>query len=534
MNGFMRGLPKTKIAILTCVLAAILSCPAIAETTTKNSTSTTSATNCNVDYGNNWVARENAKQGATSWDALVSHSRLGSVSGWFDKTSAVCGDTIGLHLSGNNRPVSIKIYRMGYYNGAYARLVYSRDIGRVPRAAPAIIAPFPVHLTTTDWPTSTTLTIDHSYPTGVYEARFDDGGQAGYAPFVIRNNEHKQGLLIVAADMTWESYNTWGGWSLYHGPNTKIYAPGRQVSFDRPYDRDGKSNFTIYDAGIVHTAESLGLNLSYTDDVYIDSAPSSLLGNTAIIYDGHAEYWSSNIYSASVAAVNSGVNLVFFGANDAFWRVRLEDNGRHIVCWKGDLNDPYTNDPNLVTNKWGQYPTVFDNSTLLGSLYVGIINKTVAYTVQDSSVWPIAGTGLKTGDTIAGVVGKEVETTDIGQGPAVQSFLTAQTTTKENPTTVLYKIGLTYYTTPSHAGVINVGTMGWVCSITVTCSWVTSSDAKTKGQVIAITKQILLAAEAGPLGLSHPEVSNIPARTTLYPICVVSCVGGPPIVVDTN
>ena len=412
MNNSMRSLKAIKIATVTCILAFSFTCPAIAKTTAQNSTPTAGATtpvqptsaSCNVDYSDGWVARENAKQGATSWDALVKRSRLGSVSGWFDKTSVVCGDIIGLHLSGNNRPVSIKIYRMGYYNGAYARLVYSRDIGRVPRATPAIIAPFPTHLTTTDWPTSTTLTIDSSYPTGVYEARFDDGGQAGYAPFVVRNDEHKQGLLIVAADMTWESYNTWGGWSFYHGPNTKIYAPGRQVSFDRPYDRDGKSNFTVYDAGIVHTAESLGLNLSYTDDVYVDSVPSSLLGHTAIIYDGHTEYWSSNMYLASVAAVNAGVNLVFWGANDAYWRVRLEDNGRHIICWKGDPNDPYANDPNLITNKWGQNPTPFNNSTLLGSLYVGILDKTVAYKVQDANVWPIAGTGLKTGDTIAGSV----------------------------------------------------------------------------------------------------------------------------------
>ena len=478
--------------------------------------------NCSaVNYSNGWVAQENFKPGDKNWQDIVKHGKSGTVSGWFDKTSVACGDTVGLHLTGNNRAVTLKIFRMGYYGGAGARLIYSKSLGKVAPASKPIIANDPTHLTTTNWATTTTIKIDSNYPTGIYMARFDDGSKAGYAPLVVRNDAPTPGLLIVAGDITWEGYNTYGGWSLYHGPDATIYDPGRMVSFNRPYDRDGKSNFTIYDAGIVQEAESLGLNVNYTDDVYINSNPSSLLGHTAVIYNGHTEYWTANMFKASVEARDSGVNLVFFGANSAYWKTRLVNGDRDIIVWKNGTQDPNINNPALVTDKWGMGPVPSNNSTLLGALYAGILSAPVNYTVQDANVWPIKGTGLKSGDVIAGVVGKEVETTDMGQAPAVQSFLTSKVVSIEDPRT--WNVGLIYYTVPSKAGVINVSSMGWVCSMTDTCSWKSTANSKTASQVKAITKQILIASAMGPLGVSHPMVANIPARTALQPICVLSC-----------
>jgi len=520
-----------KIAGVTLSLALATLTPSISSASTVKLASTSCAS---VDTSNGWVARENLKRGDSNWQDLVKNPKPGTVSGWFDQTSAVCGDTVGLHLSGNNRPVTIKIYRMGYYNGAGARLVYSTTTGKVAPGSAPTIANDPTHLTSTNWPTTTTITLTSSFPTGIYMARFDDGSKAGYAPLVVRSSTPTSGVLIVAGDLTWEAYNTWGGWSLYHGPDTSIYSPGRTVTFNRPYDRDGKSNFTIYDAGIVQTAESLGLNVSYTDDVAISNNPASLLGHTAVIYNGHTEYWTTNMYNGAFAARDAGVNLVFLGANTAYWRSRLDNNSRNVTVWKGDPGDPYAANPAMVTNKWGQDPTTPNNSTLLGALYGGILSSPVPYTVQNANVWPIAGTGLKTGAKIAGVVGKEVETTDMGEAPAVQSFLTSQVTPMETGAIQGETVGMTYYTTPSKSGVINVGTMGWVCNITNSCPWVGTADSKTSSQVTAITKNILIAAAAGPLGVAHPMVANITARTTRIPICVAACPGAPALSPDKD
>ena len=480
-----------------------------------------SSNDCNtLKYSPGWVSAENSKMGNDNWEEPSNSDKSGT-SGWFDETSVACGATVGLHLSGNDRPVTVKIFRMGYYQGSYARLVYSKNIGKVSRASAPAIARDATHLTSTNWATSVTIKIDSSYPTGIYMARFDDGGKAGYAPLVVRNDSPTPGLLIVAGDLTWQAYNTWGGYSLYHGPKGDS-SPGRAVSFNRPYDKEGKSNFTIYDAGILQTAESLGLEVNYTDDVYLSSNPSSILGHNAVAYDGHTEYWSANMLSAATEARDTGVNLLFFGANSAYWKTRLENEGRTVVVWKGSAGDPYTNNPVMVTDKWGMGVNPFNQSQLLGALYGGILKEPAAYTVQDATIWPIKDTGLKNGDTIKGVVGKEVESTDFGQAPALQSFLSSTVTPVEFHKGTR-QVGLIYYTVASHAGVVNVSTMGWVCNITDTCSWKSTADGKTKNAVVAITKQILLAAVAGPLGLQHPMVANIPARTTFRQICISVC-----------
>ncbi len=491
-----------------------------------------SASSCaSVDYYTNWVAKENLKKGDKGWQDVVKHGRPGTVSGWFDKTSVACGESVGLHLSGNNRPVSIKIYRMGYYAGAKARLVFSKTVGNVAKAPIPTIEKFPTHLTTTNWAKTTSITIDGNYPTGIYMARFDDGSKAGYAPLIVRNDNSKAGLIMVASTITWEAYNTYGGWSLYHGPDAKIYDPGRMVSFNRPYDRDGKSLYTVHDAGLVETAESLGLNISYTDDIYVGANPDSLLGHNGVVYDGHSEYWTAGMYKASTRARDAGVNLLFFGANSAYWKTRLENNGRYIAVWKNSTLEPYPNNPNMVTDKWGMGATPFNNSELLGALYAGIMAAPADYTVSDASSWPIKGTGLKNGDVIAGVVGKEVETTDMGRAPAVQSFLTSKIVSIEEPRS--WNVGLVYYNALSNAGVVNVSTMGWVCNITDTCTWPSTANDNTKKQVIAITSQLLTGASDGPLALSHPVVANIPARTELQKICVLVC-GSKTAIPDTN
>lgn len=165
----------------------------------------------------------------------------------------------------------------------------------------------------------------------------------------------------------------------------------------------------------------------------------------------------------------------------------------------------------------------------MGALMAGI-GVNADYKVTNADVWPILGTKLKNGDVIVGVVGKEVETTDIGAAPDVQTFLASTVSILGTS----YNVHLTYYTNPSSAGVIDVGTTGWVCTITSTCSWKSIATAKSQAQLKAITIQILSAAALGPLGRSHPEVSNIPARTELEEICIAACEKKPLQQIDSN
>jgi hypothetical protein len=45
------------------------------------------------------------------------------VQGWSDSSSVTCGQKVQLHLRGNDTPVVISLYRLGYYGGTGARLV---------------------------------------------------------------------------------------------------------------------------------------------------------------------------------------------------------------------------------------------------------------------------------------------------------------------------------------------------------------------------------------------------------------------------
>ena len=484
------------------------------------SASSNSANACKaLTYPANWVSLENAKVGDLNWEKPVKHPRFKTgVVGWFDATSSSCGQQVGLHLSGNSRPTLLQIFRMGYYQGTGARLVFSKNLGKVVGGSAAKVTKDVTHLITTSWPTTSTISIDKNFPTGIYMARFDDGGPAGYAPLIIRNDVAKSKILLEVSTLTWQAYNTWGGWSLYHGPNPAIYSPGREVSFDRPYDNNGQGEFDVNDQALVKIAESMGLDISYTENIYASNHPSSLLSTDSVIYDGHSEYWTTSMQQAAFAARSDNVNLLFFGANSAYWRSRLKNNDRTLVVWKGSPTDPFKENPELITNKWGAPPNVLNQSELVGQLFAGF-GVRADYKVKDATRWPVAGTGLTTGALIKDVVGNEVDSTNFGAEPGLETILNSQVNIKGSD----FNVAMTYYTTKGGAGVIDAGTNGWVCGMTLSCSWKTNTDRNSQLKIQGITENILRAAAVGPLGLKHPENIDIPPRTALAEICDYIC-----------
>ena len=70
----------------------------------------------------------------------------------------------------------------------------------------------------------------------VFELRTRSGWQA-HVPYVVSSPSTRGRVALVLPVTTWQAYNDWGGYSLYHGP------PGDRrswaVSFDRPYPAPG-------------------------------------------------------------------------------------------------------------------------------------------------------------------------------------------------------------------------------------------------------------------------------------------------------
>jgi hypothetical protein len=73
--------------------------------------------------GAGWVARENQRPGTTAW-RISQIGAPGAIEGWADHASAASGDRMRLFVSTTAPRFRIEAYRMGWYGGLGARLVW--------------------------------------------------------------------------------------------------------------------------------------------------------------------------------------------------------------------------------------------------------------------------------------------------------------------------------------------------------------------------------------------------------------------------
>ena len=156
--------------------------------------------------------------------------------------------------------------------------------------------------------------------------------------------------------------------------------------------------FLTYERNMVKLAESLGLPLAYATGMDIATDPHLLDGASALISGGHDEYWTPAERTNVTAARDAGVNLAFLGANAMFRRIRMDDSGRLVICYKTSYTeDPeYGKDNALVTSDWREPPAPDPESSLIGTIYEGY-PANAAYRVVSPDSWLFAGTGVAEG-----------------------------------------------------------------------------------------------------------------------------------------
>ena len=200
-------------------------------------------------------------------------------------------------------------------------------------------------------------------------------GAQSYVPLTIRDDSSRAALVIQNSVTTWQAYNDWGGYSLYHGPGGSFGDRSRVVSFDRPYEaRRGSGDLFWIEAPVIYLAERLGLDVTYWTDIDLHQRPGLLMRHRALISLGHDEYWSSAMRRGALFARSHGVNLAFLGANDVYRHIRLEASplgeDRREVNYKVAAEDPlYGVDDDEVTSQWREGPVPRPESLLLGGLY---------------------------------------------------------------------------------------------------------------------------------------------------------------------
>ncbi len=483
---------------------------------------------CGWDTSPGWVARENAKVGNSNWadgippeysgDYMIGEKGVTpawgtgtkkSVEGWFSAPSGTCGDQIGLHITGNGRPVKIKIYRLGYYGGAGARLVTSTSIAAVKAGSRASVTKAPTSTVTTNWPIAWVLSINRATIPGQYLVRLDDGGpDSSFVPLTIEDPQIKSAITFVSSVLTWQAYNQWGEYSLYKGPNMQRGSRATIVSFDRPYDGDGSGQFRYMEYPILKIAEHLGLDMNYVTDFEVDANSQSLQNTKSILYGGHGEYWTANMRQVIQSAINRGVNFVSLGGNAAYAHPRLQANNRQLVMWRSSPADPNRNDPVLATTGWRQIPISQPEAMILGAQYVGL-GVSGDYTIPHSDRWPF--TTMTHPAVLQGIVGREVDSPLYSIGPAVEVLANAAINFHGKAVTIM----ATYYTNSKNAGVIDISTNGWSCAIDDICPWHPNISKDTKNDARLITEEILMGLAKGPLGTWRPAIIDVQARTKI-------------------
>lgn len=362
----------------------------------------------------NPIQTENANPGTSAWG----DPGASSAEGYASETSVEPGQQVHFHVSAPaGLDYRLDIYRIGWYGGPGGRL-----LGCLPSCSsstPGVPYPMPPPDGVTgevraNWPVTDVLAVPAGWVTGYYLVRIvlSDGSLPGAIPFVVREPAAAalpSAVLVQVPVDTWQAYNAWGGKSLYDFNSGG--AAANHVSFDRPYlwVGPGAQVMTSWELALVRFLEREGVDVSYVADPDVDADPGVLLRHRVVLTAGHGEYWSKAIRDAYDDARAKSTNLLFMGANTAYWQVRFENGHRTIVGYK-DRPDPEPN-PALKTIRFRDLQPSRPECALLGiqhyeGSYAWPRADFVTNPYPTGSKW-FAGTNLGPGSVISQVVSRE-------------------------------------------------------------------------------------------------------------------------------
>ncbi len=360
----------------------------------------------------NPIPAENQKPGDPTWESGGT-AKEGELDVYATTDTAQAGQTVSARVNADP-PVTIttKVYRLGYYGGAGARLVWQ---GPDVHASTQPRCPMDLStgLLTCPWSNTFSFTVGEDWVSGLYLVKVQRAdGIMRFAPFVVRDHRAAEVLFVSGSD-TSEAYNRWGNVSLYWDGTGKL-KKGRAyaVSYDRPYrETNGAGQMLRWEYWLARWLEENGYDVTYGTDVEFVRYDDELQGIGMAIHAGHDEYWPVPEREQIDAWVQkTKMSLAYFGANPCYWRVRLEPDGsapyRNIVCYKDMVSlDPQPNS----TIRYRDPPDALPENALYGAGYKSYIAVQYPLAVTNPGSWVLAGTGLTQGMLLPGLVGPEFD-----------------------------------------------------------------------------------------------------------------------------
>ena len=365
-----------------------------------------------------WSRRESLQHGSSDLRPRAVKPWTVPVVGYLDSFTAVCGQTMSVHLSsqdGDTR-VRLRALRIGYYRGQGTRLVWQSGAITAHRQRQAVPTG-PDRVIAERWPVAATIPVDASWPPGMYVIEIVPltAAQPSFIPLVVRTSGARSPYLVVVSDLTWLAYNSYGGRSLYFGPGgshaRRVANRSYVASADRPVAGNGLAQMFSMNVPLIRFLSRNGFASDVTTDSSLDATPSQFGGQQTVLIGGHSEYWTKRMYDAAARARDAGTNFGFLGANEVYWQGRIErdKNGREIaltVYRDSKLDLKAAADPSTTTVQWRHAPLLRDPAALVGE-GMSLVGVRGPYVVSSTPPWLFTGTKLKAGDVLKLAIGNE-------------------------------------------------------------------------------------------------------------------------------
>lgn len=380
----------------------------------------------------NPIVKENQQPGARDWQLTrVRVDRSGFRSPWIEgycsRQSVAAGDLLKVKVSTDPPvPFQIEFFRMGYYGGRGARLM--QTVGPLEGIKQPTPEPGEKNLIECQWQTSYALTIPADWLSGVYLGRLttlpgeDAPYWQSYVVFIVRD-ERPADILFQCSDNTWQAYNTWpSNYSVYTHPKGN-QGPWADVSFDRPYGREaqyngvvndpltlGSGEFLPFEFPLAYWLEQQGYDVTYCSNSDL-LTPDRGLKCRVFVSIGHDEYWDIRQFHSVTALRDAGVNLMFLSGNSVCWVSPFRESSQRVpnrIIFRGG---PYGAENDYAVGRerdHGPFPHRGpDEGLLMGARNVEPVNGGGDWIITQPEHWLFAGTGVKAGEAIPGLIGWE-------------------------------------------------------------------------------------------------------------------------------
>ena len=379
------------------------------------------------------IKKENAKPGAIDWQLTrvridtQKGIRASTIEGYCSKQSVKAGESIEFFVSAKSAArFTLEIFRTGYYGGRGARLMTT--LGPFNGKTQPVPEIGGKRLRECQWEPSASLKIPEDWISGVYLGRLTTLPESSsepywqsYVVFIVRD-ERKADILFQCSDNTWQAYNKWPDtYSLYTDPRG-AHAREVAVSFDRPYgmysqiyenpQSIGSGEWLCFEFPAAYWLEQMGYDVTYcSNSDMLDASQATRC--KAFISIGHDEYWDARQYDAVKHAINEGVSALWLTGNAVFAVSNFSSSSigkaNRIITREGHFagltDEEVDKERRVFTDDYKRIAP--DESLIIGARSIVPFNGGGDWCCTKPEHWVFAGTGMKAGDSVPGLVGWE-------------------------------------------------------------------------------------------------------------------------------